>query len=81
MKKFYCLRLYRTVKRRVRYYTLRIYGTLEGEYLVEKEYGSVENKKPTRIIKQYYLDFESALNAIEKQYTVKYKKGYRKSIG
>ena len=46
--------LTRFVKGRMRYYLLKIEETLFGEYLLEKVYGSMSHKKPTRVLKEYY---------------------------
>lgn len=48
------LLLTRSVRGRMRYYLLTIEETLFGEYLLEKVYGSISHKKPTRVLKEYY---------------------------
>ena len=38
----------------MRYYLLKIEETLFGEFLLERVYGSMSHKKPTRVLKEYY---------------------------
>jgi O-6-methylguanine DNA methyltransferase len=46
--------LYREVKGKVRYYSLALYPTLFGEYLLVREFGGVKNKRPTGVMKEYF---------------------------
>jgi len=71
--------LYREVNHNLRYYSLTLCPTLFGEYLLTKEYGSVKNKKPTRVIKEYFSHFEDSVTVIEKFIETKIKKGYFKN--
>jgi len=68
--------LQREVNHRVRYYSLKIYKTLFGEYVLEKKYGSIKNKAPTGIKLEYYDKLEDALIAIKKRVQEKLKRGY-----
>ena len=68
--------LYREVKGRVRYYSLVLYPTLFDEYLLIREFGGVKNKKPTRVIKEYFDHIEDALQLLSKLTVDKMKKGY-----
>lgn len=70
--------LYREVNHRVRYYALRIYKTLFGEYLLEIQYGSTKNKSPTGKKEHYYTTLQDALGASIKRIEEKMKKGYTK---
>jgi len=68
--------LYREVKGRVRYYSLGLYPTLFGEYLLVREFGGVKNKKPTRVMKEYFDRLEDVLELLSKLTVDKLKKGY-----
>lgn len=68
--------LYREVKGKVRYYSLVLYPTLFDEYLLIREFGGVKNKKPTRVMKEYFEYIEDALALLSKLSTEKLKKGY-----
>lgn len=70
------LLLTRLVKGRVRYYLLKIEETLFGEYLLEKVYGSMSHKKPTRVLKEYYSSWVEAKKIFDAISTRKKKKGY-----
>ncbi len=72
------IQLYREVKHRVRYYSIRVYKTLFGGYLLEKRFGSLKNKRPTGVIKEYYDNTDQTLSAIKKIVALKLKKGYMK---
>jgi len=76
MNKYCFTTLYREVNSKLRYYTLNIEPTLFDEYLLTREYGSVKNKKPTRIIKEYYSNLEESISVFNKLITKKLKKGY-----
>jgi len=68
--------LYREVKGRVRYYSLALYPTLFGEFLLVREFGGLKNKRPTRVMKEYYEHSVDALEAFSKLTADKFKKGY-----
>ena len=68
--------LYREVKGKVRYYSLALYPTLFGEYLLVREFGGVKNKKPTRVMKEYFDYSQDALNLLSILMTEKLRKGY-----
>lgn len=70
------LLLTRSVKGRVRYYLLKIEETLFGEYLLEKVYGSMSHKKPTRILKEYYTSCVKAKKILNELLIKKKKRGY-----
>ena len=70
------LLLTRFVKGRMRYYLLKIEETLFGEYLLEKVYGSMSNKKPTRVLKEYYDSWVEAKKKFDGIVKGKKKKGY-----
>ena len=70
------LLLTRLVKGRVRYYLLKIEETLFGEYLLEKVYGSMAHKKPTRVLKEYYHSWVEAKKMFDSVVKGKRKKGY-----
>ena len=68
--------LYREVNGRVRYYKIRAYLTLFGEYLLIREWGGVDNKKATGQKQSYFLDLASLEKTIIQLVTAKRKKGY-----
>ena len=68
--------LMRCVKGRMRYYLLRIEETLFGEFLLEKVYGSISHKKPTRVLKAYYPSWVEAKKMFDFAVKGKRKKGY-----
>lgn len=68
--------LYRMVNHKVRYYSLAVYNTLFGEYMFIRENGSVKNKKPTKVIKEYYTTANQAIDVFTKKLKEKYKRGY-----
>jgi hypothetical protein len=53
--------LFKSAKERVNYYKISIYPTLFGDFLIQKEYGVMHNKKPTNIIKEYANSSKEAL--------------------
>lgn len=70
------LLLIRSVKGRMRYYLLKIEETLFGEFLLEKVYGSMSYKKPTRILKEYFSSWVEAKKMFDCLVKEKKKKGY-----
>ena len=52
---------YRYINQRVRYYKIQLTKTLFEEYLLTKEYGSMTNRKSTKIIQEFYHFKEKAL--------------------
>ena len=68
--------LMRCVKGRMRYYLLRIEETLFGEFLLEKVYGSMSHKKPTRVLKEYYPSWVEAKKMFDLIIKGKQKRGY-----
>ena len=70
------LLLTRSVKGRMRYYLLKIEETLFGEYLLEKVYGSMNHKKPTRVLKEYYDSWVEAKIIFDEVVRGKRRKGY-----
>ena len=53
--------LFKNIKNGVYYYKVNIYPTLFGDYLIQKEYGLTNNKKPTNTIKEYADSNKEAL--------------------
>ena len=72
--------LYRKVNGRVRYYRLKSHLTLFGEYLLIREWGSVDNKRATGQMQKYFSSLSVLLATIENILSVKEKKGYNKNI-
>ena len=69
--------LYKEVNHKVRYYSMKIYKTLFGEYLLEKRYGSLKNRSPTGIRQEYFAKREDALVAVQIKIQEKLKRGYK----
>jgi len=68
--------LFREVNSRVRYYSLHLCMTLFGEYLLIKENGSIKNKKPTRVVKEYFQTLTQAMDSYSAKLQEKTKRGY-----
>ncbi len=68
--------LHRDVNKKVRYYSLKIYPTLFEEVILERSFGSVKNKKPTRVIKEYFSHIENAFGELDIVLRSKLTKGY-----
>ena len=68
--------LYRVVNQKIRYYSIELTPTLFGEMLLTRKYGGLKNKKPTRVIKEYFSSVEDSINAFESIFSLKQKKGY-----
>lgn len=66
----------RSVKGRVRYYTLELIPNLFGEWMVVRTYGSIKKIKPTGVIREIYNDTEAAVASMQLLITTKLKKGY-----
>jgi len=72
--------LYREVNGKVRYYRMRTYLTLFGEYLLIREWGGVDNKKATGQKQSYFTTLDEVSLAIKKIIILKSKKGYNSTI-
>lgn len=59
-----------------RYYFLELVPTLFDEYIVIRQYGSRTNKKPTRVLKNYFKKRTDALNFMFQIVSKKRKRGY-----
>lgn len=66
----------RSVKGRVRYYTLELIPNLFGERMLVRTYGSIKKTKPTGVIREIYNDAEAAVASMQLLITTKLKKGY-----
>lgn len=66
----------RSVKGRVRYYTLELIPNLFGEWMVVRTYGSIKKLKPTGVIREIYNDAEAAIASMQLLISTKLKKGY-----
>jgi len=73
-------KLYREVNHRIRYYSFKVYKTLFGEYILEREYGSIKNKRPTGIKREYFNTRSEALIICNKNIEAKLKRGYKSYI-
>ncbi len=68
--------LYRDVRGKIRYYKIKTYLTLFGDYLIVREYGAIKNARPTRIIKKYFSHIEDVFLYINEIVANKKKRGY-----
>ncbi len=68
--------LTRSVNGKIRYYLLEIDYSLFGEYILNKIYGGLNNKKPTRILREYFSSLVAAKKKLEIVAHTKKKKGY-----
>lgn len=66
----------RSVKGRVRYYTLELIANLFGEWMVVRTYGSIKKLKPTGVICEIYDSAEAAAESLQSLINAKHKKGY-----
>jgi len=57
--------LFRNVNHRTRYYHISVHPTLFNTYVLERIYGSVTNRRPTRIIEEHFEELVSAIDAFE----------------
>lgn len=69
--------LYREVNHRLRYYKLSLTLNLFGEYIFQREYGSIKSKRPTRVIQDYFSSFAEAYSTLELKIKEKSQRGYR----
>ena len=72
--------LYREVNGKARYYKIRIYLTLFGEYLLIREWGGVDNKKATGQKQSYFSSLDETVSVVKQIITLKRKKGYSLTI-
>ena len=72
--------LYREVNGKVRYYKIKTYLTLFGEYLLIREWGGVDNKRATGQKQSYFTTLGEIAAAVEKITILKSKKGYNPTI-
>ena len=71
--------LYRTVNNKVRYYTISFYLNLFDEYILERRYGSIKNKTPTGVKKEFHKTLDAVVGASLKKIEEKLNKGYCRS--
>jgi len=69
--------LYREVNGRVRYYRIKTYLTIFGEYLLVREWGSIDNKKATGEKQSYFSTLNEAIKTINIIIATKKQKGYK----
>ncbi len=72
--------LYREVNGRVRYYRLKAFLTLFGEYLLIREWGGVDNKRATGQKLKYFSCLKDLQRVVETILHAKTKKGYNTSL-
>jgi len=72
--------LYREVNGKVRYYKIKTYLTLFGEYILIREWGSVDNKRATGQKQSYFSGLSNLNNAIKKIVDLKSKRGYSQTF-
>jgi predicted DNA-binding WGR domain protein len=69
--------LTRVVNNRIRYYQITLGANLFGEYVIDRVYGSMNNKRPTGVIKEYCTSLQDANSKIKTIVHQKQQKGYR----
>jgi len=69
--------LYREVNGKVRYYKIKTYLTLFGEYLLIREWGGIDNKKATGQKQSYFSSLNETIHTVESITLQKSKKGYK----
>ena len=72
--------LYRVVNGRVRYYRLKAFLTLFGEYLLIREWGGVDNKRTTGQKLKYFSSLRDLHRVMENILYIKINKGYNKVL-
>jgi predicted DNA-binding WGR domain protein len=68
-----------TEKGLVRYYRIGIFATLFGDFVLEREYGNVQNKKATGYKRVIFDNLQEAKKAFQMLLLLKQKKGYQTS--
>jgi len=68
--------LYREVNNKIRYYHIEILKTLFDDFLLLIEYGNIKYNKPTRAIKCYFDNYDTAKDEFEFILEKKIKRGY-----
>jgi len=53
--------LFKTVNRRVNYCKINVYPTLFGDFLIQRERGRLNGKKPMSVVKEYFDSNREAL--------------------
>ena len=70
--------LYRQVNGRVRYYRIKVYLTLFGDYLLVREWGRADSKRATGQKQRYFTNLVELTVAVKNILFTKEKKGYIK---
>lgn len=70
------IKLIRCVNDRWRYYTLDLYPTLFFDWGVQKSYGALRNKRPTRSYVLFFSTYDEAQKHVNKTMNQKIQKGY-----
>ncbi|MDD2358303.1 MAG: molybdenum metabolism regulator [Thiovulaceae bacterium] len=68
--------LYRSVKERIRYYSFAIHPNLFGEFLLERRYGSLKNKRATGVLKTTHATLDDAKACTLRCSLEKQRRGY-----
>jgi len=53
--------LFKNSNARTYYYKINVYKTLFGDFLIQKEYGAIQNMNPTNTIKEYATSKKEAM--------------------
>jgi len=70
------IKLYRVCNERVRYYDMLLYKTLFGDFCIERIYGSLKNKRPTGLKKEFFASISDAKARYFSIMKAKKSKGY-----
>lgn len=68
--------LLRNVDGKTRYYRIEIFTSLLSDFGLNRTFGSLNNKKATGSITQFFEDHEAAIEAAKKIKLQKIRKGY-----
>ncbi|MDH4944696.1 WGR domain-containing protein [Sulfurimonas sp. C5] len=72
--------LFKSSNEKVYYYKINIYQTLFGDYLIQREYGGIQNHNPTNTIKSYAPSKKEALCKVLDIVVDKKQLGYLKRV-
>ncbi|WP_226960610.1 WGR domain-containing protein [Sulfurimonas paralvinellae] len=72
--------LYREVNGKVRYYKIKTYLTLFGEYLLIREWGGIDNKNATGQKQSYFSSLSDLKNTLNKTVHLKSQRGYSQTL-
>jgi hypothetical protein len=72
--------LFKNSKEKIYYYKINVYQTLFGDYLIQREYGGINNLHPTNTIKSYASSKKEAFCRVLDIAVEKKELGYLKRV-